>query len=58
MRRLSLLLGLGLLTGCASGHPGKYVVFFTENSTSSTRQPDRYHAGRPACGVQPCQRAG
>ena len=33
MRRLSLLLGLGLLTGCAGGHPGKYVVFFTENST-------------------------
>ncbi|AHI24632.1 OmpA family protein [Komagataeibacter swingsii] len=33
MRRLSLLLGLGLLTGCAGGHPGKYVVFFTQNST-------------------------
>ncbi|AZV39795.1 hypothetical protein CFR75_05385 [Komagataeibacter xylinus] len=32
MRRLSLLLGLGLLTGCAGGHPGKYVVFFTPNS--------------------------
>ncbi|MBE7619972.1 OmpA family protein [Gluconacetobacter entanii] len=33
MRRLSLLLGLGLLTGCAGGHPAKFVVFFTQNST-------------------------
>ncbi|RFD19352.1 hypothetical protein DY926_11765 [Komagataeibacter melaceti] len=32
MRRLSLFLGLGLLTGCAGGHPGKYIVFFTQNS--------------------------
>jgi outer membrane protein OmpA-like peptidoglycan-associated protein len=34
MRRLSLVLGLCLLAGCANGPSRKYVVFFTRDSTT------------------------
>ncbi|GBQ82901.1 hypothetical protein AA13595_1040 [Gluconacetobacter johannae DSM 13595] len=34
MRRLSLVLGLCLLAGCATGPSRKYIVFFTRDSTA------------------------